>query len=71
MRPTLTAVHVASRTDSASPLRVDRDFHIAGESYAGRYIPLFADYIRKQNEHADERGLRKINLVSTLIGNGL
>ncbi|TNY19149.1 Alpha/Beta hydrolase protein [Rhodotorula diobovata] len=46
------------------------DFHIAGESYAGRYIPLFADYIRKQNEHADERGLRKINLVSTLIGNG-
>ncbi|BGP38665.1 hypothetical protein JCM10449v2_002600 [Rhodotorula kratochvilovae] len=46
------------------------NFHIAGESYAGRYIPLFADYIRKQNEKAEERGLREINLVSTLIGNG-
>lgn len=25
------------------------DFHIAGESYCGRYIPTFADYIVVQN----------------------
>ncbi|GAA5898408.1 hypothetical protein JCM8208_006975 [Rhodotorula glutinis] len=37
------------------------EFHVAGESYGGRYIPVFADYIRKQNMHADERGLTKIN----------
>lgn len=28
------------------------DFHIAGESYAGRYIPLFADHVIKQNAAA-------------------
>ncbi|KAK5992097.1 Carboxypeptidase Y-like protein [Cladobotryum mycophilum] len=39
-------------------------FHIAGESYAGHYIPVFAsDILSHQN--------RNINLKSILIGNGL
>ena len=46
-------------------------FFIAGESYAGRYIPLFADYIVNQNKKARETGLSTINLKSVLIGNGL
>lgn len=41
-----------------------QDFHIAGESYAGHYIPTFAAKIL---EHED----RNINLKSILIGNGL
>ncbi|RPB29261.1 hypothetical protein L211DRAFT_833115 [Terfezia boudieri ATCC MYA-4762] len=41
-----------------------QDFHIAGESYAGHYIPSFAAKIL---EHED----RNINLKSILIGNGL
>lgn len=40
-----------------------QDFHIAGESYAGHYIPTFAAKIL---EHED----RNINLKSILIGNG-
>ncbi|KAM0754515.1 peptidase S10, serine carboxypeptidase [Meredithblackwellia eburnea MCA 4105] len=43
-------------------------FHIAGESFAGRYIPLFGDYIVTQN--LADNGLPKINLASVLIGNG-
>ncbi|CCU80427.1 carboxypeptidase Y [Blumeria hordei DH14] len=41
-----------------------QDFHIAGESYAGHYIPVFASEILS---HKD----RNINLKSVLIGNGL
>merc|ERR1711939_1253530 len=44
-------------------------FHIAGESFAGRYIPVFSDYIVEQNKK--DNGLRKINLASVLIGNGM
>ncbi|KAI3406595.2 hypothetical protein KGF56_000727 [Candida oxycetoniae] len=40
------------------------DFHIAGESYAGHYIPVFASEILS---HPD----RSFNLTSVLIGNGL
>lgn len=40
------------------------DFHIAGESYAGHYIPVFAKEILS---HED----RSFNLSSVLIGNGL
>ncbi|GJN72373.1 carboxypeptidase Y precursor [Purpureocillium lilacinum] len=39
-------------------------FHIAGESYAGHYIPVFSAEILS---HSD----RNINLKSALIGNGL
>lgn len=41
-----------------------QDFHIAGESYAGHYIPVFSSEILS---HKD----RNINLKSVLIGNGL
>ncbi|KAI5476314.1 cathepsin A (carboxypeptidase C) [Pseudohyphozyma bogoriensis] len=44
------------------------DFHIAGESYAGRYIPLFADYIVLQNAKANN--VSQIPLKSVLVGNG-
>ncbi|ODV72469.1 carboxypeptidase C PRC1 CYBJADRAFT_152644 [Cyberlindnera jadinii NRRL Y-1542] len=40
------------------------DFHIAGESYAGHYIPVFASEILSHKE-------RGFNLTSVLIGNGL
>jgi cathepsin A (carboxypeptidase C) len=40
------------------------DFHIAGESYAGHYIPVFASEILS---HED----RSFNITSLLIGNGL
>jgi cathepsin A (carboxypeptidase C) len=41
-----------------------QDFHIAGESYAGHYIPVFtAEILSHKN--------RNINLKSVLIGNGL
>ncbi|CDK28353.1 unnamed protein product [Kuraishia capsulata CBS 1993] len=39
-------------------------FHIAGESYAGHYIPVFASEILTHDE-------RNFNLSSVLIGNGL
>ncbi|KAK6333354.1 hypothetical protein TWF718_011168 [Orbilia javanica] len=46
------------------PEYAKQDFHIAGESYAGHYIPVFAHEILS---HKD----RNINLKSILIGNGL
>jgi cathepsin A (carboxypeptidase C) len=42
----------------------DVKFHIAGESYAGHYIPVFATEILSHEE-------RGFNLSSVLIGNGL
>lgn len=39
-------------------------FHIAGESYAGHYIPVFASEILSHKK-------RNINLQSIMIGNGL
>ncbi|KAJ5781913.1 uncharacterized protein N7518_010396 [Penicillium psychrosexuale] len=41
-----------------------QDFHIAGESYAGHYIPVMASEILSHKK-------RNINLKSVLIGNGL
>lgn len=45
------------------PEYATQDFHIAGESYAGHYIPVFAADILSQESD--------INLKSVLIGNGL
>ncbi|ANB14263.1 carboxypeptidase C PRC1 [Sugiyamaella lignohabitans] len=39
-------------------------FHIAGESYAGHYIPVFSQYILSQKN-------KNFNLTSVMIGNGL
>ena len=46
------------------PRYAHQDFHIAGESYAGHYIPVFTSEIMSHKK-------RNINLKSILIGNGL
>ncbi|KAK2630281.1 hypothetical protein QTJ16_001101 [Diplocarpon rosae] len=46
------------------PEYAKQDFHIAGESYAGHYIPAFTSEILSHKK-------RNINLKSILIGNGL
>jgi cathepsin A (carboxypeptidase C) len=46
------------------PEYATQDFHIAGESYAGHYIPAFAHEIMSHKK-------TNINLKSVLIGNGL
>jgi cathepsin A (carboxypeptidase C) len=46
------------------PEYAHQDFHIAGESYGGHYIPVFASEILSHEP-------RNINLKSVLIGNGL
>lgn len=46
------------------PEYAHQDFHIAGESYAGHYIPVFTSQILSYKK-------RNINLKSVLIGNGL
>ncbi|GAM87420.1 hypothetical protein ANO11243_054440 [Dothideomycetidae sp. 11243] len=46
------------------PEYAKQPFHIAGESYAGHYIPAFASEILAHKK-------RNINLQSVLIGNGL
>ncbi|KAF9444794.1 serine carboxypeptidase [Macrolepiota fuliginosa MF-IS2] len=48
-----------------------RAFHMAGESYGGRYLPLFASAVYDQNAVLVEAGLAPINLTSAMIGNGL
>ncbi|KAG0253529.1 hypothetical protein BG011_006320 [Mortierella polycephala] len=52
------------------------DFHIAGESYAGHYIPAMGKEINDQNKKIATPllrppGVQHINLASLLIGNGL
>ncbi|KAI9690243.1 MAG: hypothetical protein M1822_009204 [Bathelium mastoideum] len=46
------------------PEYAKQSFHIAGESYAGHYIPVFTSEILSHKK-------RNINLQSILIGNGL
>ncbi|OLL22516.1 Carboxypeptidase Y A [Neolecta irregularis DAH-3] len=59
-----------------------QEFHIAGESYAGHYIPVFAKDLIEHTKglstefystasQSDIELLPKINLKSVLIGNGL
>ncbi|CAE6534090.1 unnamed protein product [Rhizoctonia solani] len=48
-----------------------REFHMSGESYGGRYLPVFASEIVDQNSRAEAQGFEPINLKSVLIGNGL
>ncbi|KLO18953.1 alpha/beta-hydrolase [Schizopora paradoxa] len=47
-----------------------RPFHLSGESYAGRYLPVYASAIYDQNVILEEKGLTPINLKSIAIGNG-
>ncbi|KAI9829941.1 MAG: hypothetical protein M1819_005913 [Sarea resinae] len=46
------------------PQYAKQDFHIAGESYAGHYIPVFTSEILSHKK-------TNINLKSVMIGNGL
>ncbi|THH08098.1 hypothetical protein EW146_g9106 [Bondarzewia mesenterica] len=48
-----------------------RPLHLAGESYGGRYLPVFASEIWDQNQYAEEEGRPLINLQSVVIGNGI
>ncbi|KZO96588.1 serine carboxypeptidase [Calocera viscosa TUFC12733] len=48
-----------------------REFHMAGKSYAGRYLPVFASEIVDQNKRAAAKGRQEINLKSIMIGNGI
>ncbi|KAJ0390891.1 hypothetical protein P43SY_011876 [Pythium insidiosum] len=45
----------------------NRDVFLAGEGYAGHYVPLAAHYIQKQNEIAENK---PIKLQGVAIGNG-
>jgi len=47
-----------------------RGFHLSGESYGGRYLPLFGSAIYDQNTKLADAGLTPINLKSIMIGNG-
>ncbi|KAJ7778723.1 serine carboxypeptidase [Mycena maculata] len=47
-----------------------RGLHIAGESYGGRYVPLFAAAVYDQNRRFEELGMTPVNLLSAMIGNG-
>ncbi|EMD33573.1 hypothetical protein CERSUDRAFT_117687 [Gelatoporia subvermispora B] len=47
-----------------------RAFHMAGESYGGRYIPVFAAQLLELNENLVEAGITPVNLSSVMIGNG-
>ncbi|KAH7919224.1 alpha/beta-hydrolase [Leucogyrophana mollusca] len=48
-----------------------RPFHMAGESYGGKYIPIFASEVFDQNAKLTAAGLTPINLQSVMIGNGM
>jgi hypothetical protein len=45
-----------------------RAFHMAGESYGGRYIPVFAAAVYDQNAALVQAGITPINLTSVMIG---
>ena len=45
-----------------------RPFHISGESYGGRYLPVFASAIYDLNPRLVKGGYTPINLSSVLIG---
>ncbi|KLO15782.1 peptidase S10 serine carboxypeptidase [Schizopora paradoxa] len=45
--------------------------HLAGESYAGHFVPIFASEISDQNMEARNEGREEINLKSMIIGNGI
>ncbi|KAH7100866.1 peptidase S10, serine carboxypeptidase [Auriculariales sp. MPI-PUGE-AT-0066] len=48
-----------------------RAFHMSGESYGGRYLPVFASAVYDANAIAVAEGRTPINLQSVLIGNGI
>ncbi|KAH9924334.1 serine carboxypeptidase [Epithele typhae] len=47
-----------------------RPFHMTGESYAGRYLPVYAAAVYDQNTELVKAGMSPINLSSVMMGNG-
>ena len=45
-----------------------RRFHLAGESFGGRYLPIFGAHIYDQNAQLKDSGIAPINLSSVMIG---
>ncbi|ESK93489.1 hypothetical protein Moror_1681 [Moniliophthora roreri MCA 2997] len=45
-------------------------FHFAGESYAGRMLPVFASTLYDHNAYLKEVGMAPVNLSSVMLGNG-
>ena len=59
---------------SRFPEYADANFHMAGESYGGTYVPNSAAVVYKHNEALEVQpipGLRKLNLASVILANGL
>ena len=59
---------------SRFPEYADSNFHMAGESYGGTYVPNSAAVVYKHNKALEVRpvqGLRKLNLASVILANGL
>lgn len=52
------------------PEYVGRDFYIAGESYAGHYIPDFSIRIKQSIGEAFKKLKGRLNLKGVMIGNG-
>jgi carboxypeptidase C (cathepsin A) len=46
-------------------------FHLAGESYGGRYIPVFAAEVIDMNPKLKRVGIKPVPLKSVMIGNGI
>jgi carboxypeptidase C (cathepsin A) len=61
------AAFVAIFFDHFSQLR-GRAFHLAGESYGGRYLPVFAAAVHDLNPRLAAAGYEPVNLESVLIG---
>ncbi|KAF7342016.1 Carboxypeptidase [Mycena venus] len=53
------------------PQFAGRPLHLSGESYGGRYLPVFASEIYDQNQLASAEGRPTLNLQSVIIGNGI
>ena len=55
------------------PEYADSNFHMAGESYGGTYIPNSAGVVYKHNKVLEVQpipGLRRLNLASVILANG-
>ncbi|KAK7042325.1 carboxypeptidase [Favolaschia claudopus] len=53
------------------PQFAGRALHLSGESYGGRYLPVFASEIYDQKQLAKAQGRQILNLQSVIIGNGI
>lgn len=53
------------------PEFIGRDFYIAGESYAGKYVPNIASYLNKQLFSRATKGTFGIQFKGFSIGNGM